>query len=174
MKFFTVLSVFISPVLLGGCATSYSPPPAENSARLRIGVPQSETFASVRILSYPSGQCESPMSLGLVGGMGKWKDEKSIGIPGHETFAPSTSIERLVPAGAPYMISMRGFYSGNVCMITLNVNLDKGGDYEAIYSWGGGKCFIDLKRVNRSDSGQVLRSMVPNIEQTSVCTKGFN
>jgi hypothetical protein len=41
-------------VVCGSCASSYvAPSPSTASAKLRIAVPQSETFASVGIRAYP-------------------------------------------------------------------------------------------------------------------------
>ena len=69
------------------------------------------------------------MTLGMVGGVGKLHVSQNIGIPGGSEFAPGTSIERLVPAGSPYMVSMRGFFSYKVCMITFRFTPVSGQNY---------------------------------------------
>lgn len=174
MNLLKVLLLLAGSLVLGGCASSYVAPPLASSARLRIAVPQSETFASVGVRAYPSGRCESPMTLGMVGGIARQHHEQSIGIPGGSEFASGTSIERLVPSGSPYMVSMRGFYSYKVCMITFRFTPERGQDYEAIYSWGGGHCYVELRQLTESADGQITRRKVPGIEQTAKCGKGFS
>jgi hypothetical protein len=114
------------------------------------------------------------MALGMIGGIARLSEEKTIGIPGHEVFAPGTSIERLIPTGSPYMVSLRGLYSGKVCTITFRITPSKGEDYEAVYSWGDGKCYVNLNTVTTSAAGEIARSRVSGAEQASACTKGFS
>ena len=174
MNLLKVFLLLASCVVLGGCASSYVAPSSASSARLRIAVPQSETFASVGVRAYPSGRCESPMTLGMIGGIGKLHHEQSIGIPGSSEFASGTSIERLIHSGSPYMVSMRGLYSAKVCTITFRFTPVRGQDYEAIYSWGGGDCYVTLRQVSGSPTGKITRRKVSGSEQTDKCGKGFS
>jgi|SRR5690348_10650792 hypothetical protein len=114
------------------------------------------------------------MTLGMVGGVGKLHVSQNIGIPGGSEFAPGTSIERLVPAGSPYMVSMRGFFSYKVCMITFRFTPVSGQNYEAIYSRGGGHCYVRLRQVSESANGQITRHKVSGVEQTAKCGRGFS
>src|SRR6185312_16540894 len=100
----------------------------------------------------------------MIGGIAKSRHEQGIGIPGSGEFASGTSIERLVPSGSPYMVSMRGFYSHKVCMITFRFIHVRGQDYEAIYSWGGGHCYVTLHQLTQSATGQITRRKVPGSE----------
>lgn len=166
---------YLMSLALLGCASPYIAPPAESAARLRIAVPQSGFFSSVGANAYPTGKCESPMSLGMLGGIAKHNPDKGLGMPDKEKFPVATSIELLIPSDSSYLVSLRGLYSMNrMCFITFKINPVKGEDYEAIYSWDGNKCYVNLNKLTLSSSGEVIRSKPVNAESTEVCSKGFN
>jgi hypothetical protein len=169
------LLIYVVVLLLAGCASTYVAPPAEGAARLRIAVAQSGFFSSVNINAYQSGQCESPMSLGMIGGIARHSPDKGLGIPDKDKFPVGTSIERLIPSGASYLVSLRGLYSMyKMCFITFKITPVKGEDYEANYSWDGTKCYVTLNKLTLSSTGEVVRNKPFNAEPTDVCSKGFN
>jgi hypothetical protein len=160
---------------LSGCAATYIAPPTETAARLRVTVPNSGFFSSVTVNAYPSGQCEAPMSLGMIGGMAKHNPDKGVGMPDSKKFPPGTSIEKLIPSGTPYIVTLRGLYSlGKECYISMKIKPVKGEDYEMNYTWDGAKCYLTLDKLNTTTTGEVSRSKATNVEQTEVCNKGFN
>jgi len=114
------------------------------------------------------------MALGMIGGIARLTEEKGLNMPAQQQFSPHGSIERLIPAGSPVLISLRGMYSGKECIITFSVNPVHGDDYEAVYSWGGGVCHVSLNQLVTSSSGEVARIKSRNAEQTAECSKGFN
>ncbi|MFT3736410.1 MAG: hypothetical protein QM776_15560 [Rhodocyclaceae bacterium] len=110
----------------------------------------------------------------MIGGIARLRDEKPLGIPGSAALEEKTAIERLVPSGSPYMISMRGMYQGKMCVVTLRLTPIKGEDYEAIYTWDDARCYVSLSKITTSGTGEVVRSKTPGLEQTAVCKDGFN
>ena len=144
----TLCASALTAACLAGCAVPYAPPAEGDTARLRIAVPQTGRFAStyVDVMSYPTGKCEAPMALGMVGGVGHMVEERPAGVPGEEFHAPRTAIERVIPAGSTYLLSLRGFFRNDfkryVCTITLSFVPEKGMSYEARYRWTPDNCQV--------------------------------
>jgi len=75
-----IVMVTLLTLLILGCATAYIVPPGE-TARLRIVATQTKNYASMRIMNYPSVSCESPQSMGMIGGIARLKKNVKLGMP---------------------------------------------------------------------------------------------
>lgn len=63
--------------------------------------------SATNALIYPSGRCESPMTLGLVGGVGRLADDPPLGIAGSEALVDRTYIERVIDADRRSLFTLR-------------------------------------------------------------------
>lgn len=156
---------------LAGCATSYTPPTSGDTATVRLVVPQAQALAANRFTGYPSAACEAPVSLGVIGGVGRWSEESPGTLPGTEALPPMTSLERVLPAGVPYMVTAVSHSFGSYCAMTGVFQLAPGGQYELMVTSGGGQCHGRMSRLSLGADGKVVRAAHP-IQRREVCTKG--
>lgn len=163
---------FSSLVLaLAGCATNYTPPTSGDTATVRFVVPQAQALAANRFTGYPSAACEAPVSIGVIGGVGRWSEEPPSTLPGADTVPPMTSLERVLPAGVPYMATAVSHAFGSYCAMTALFQLAPGGQYELMITSGGGECRGRMSRLSLGGDGKVVRTPHP-VQQREVCTKG--
>lgn len=160
-------------LILTGCAAPYTPPQGPNIAKLRIHVPQNELFASVRIMGYSSGQCDKPMSIGMIGGIADNSNDKKLNIPKLKAYSQESYIERLIPAEQKYLLSLRGFLPGSICTITTSFVPSINSNYEANFIWDHNKCYLSLDKIVQTKSGAVKSIKEPSIKQEPRCVKGF-
>ena len=159
-------------VTLGACAAPYSPPPSAKAARIRVLSAQTGISSSVRAVGYATGRCEAPMDLGMVGGIARWQAEDAASMPGSILLGDKTYFERNIPAGSPYLISVRGLFEGKLCVISSLLHPVAGQDYELEYSWSGGQCRL-LAFVVSETGGSVTRSPMRQ-EKAPPRKKGFS
>jgi hypothetical protein len=170
MRQFTL--AFTSLVLaLAGCATSYTPPTSGDTAIVRFVVPQAQALAANRFTGYPSATCEAPVSIGVIGGVGRWSEEPRGTLPGADALPPMTSLERVLPAGVPYMATAVSHSFGFYCAMTSLFQLAPGGQYELMVTSGGGECHAWMSRLSLGPDGQVVRTPHP-VQRRQACTKG--
>jgi len=158
-------------VTLAGCATSYAPPTSGDTATVRLSVPQAQVQAANRFTGYPSATCEDPVSLGVIGGVGRWSNEPSGTLPGANALPPMTSLERVLPAGVPYMVTAVSHAFGSYCAMTGLFQLAPGGQYELEVTSEGGACRGKMSRLSLGPDGKVVRTPHP-VQQRERCLKG--
>ena len=168
--------LFISVALtfLMGCSAKYVAPEG-NSARLRIVAPDTRTFASMRIMYYPSGTCESPQNFGMIGGIAKLKETKSLGMPSVGVLEDKKYIERHIPTDKDFMMSFRGFYNRGECTITSKFTPQLNKDYQFKFNWDSTHCHVDLVEIIENDNMVEYKNINTEVNQIKpTCGKGFN
>lgn len=134
-------------------------------------MPQALVLAANRFTGYPSAACEAPVSLGVIGGVGRWSEEPSGTLPGADALPPMTSFERVLPAGVPYMVTAVSHSLGSLCAMTGIFQLAAGDQYELMVTSGGGQCQARMSRLSLGRDGKVVRNPHP-VQRNEVCMKG--
>ncbi|MFO1249648.1 MAG: hypothetical protein U1E77_00520 [Inhella sp.] len=173
MKFYKLPIIAVS-VLLSACAAGYRAPTGSEVARLRIVGPQVEWRNGINAIGYPSGKCEDPMELAFFGGIKvAFEAEKPLGIPGADGLNKHSFIERLVPAGSEYLVSVRSLSHTGSCVVTFSFTPQAGMDYEAQMRWDNRQCFVGLQQLALRD-GSIEYSRDATAKQVPTCRKGLN
>lgn len=167
-----VLLVF--GLLVSSCTSNYVEPSDNNVARMRFVAPQTETLASLRIITYPSGECESPQSMGMIGGMARFMSDKKLGIPTNSPLDEKLYIERKIRAGEKFMFSVRSILMNSICTNTVEFIPEPNKDYEVKHTWDNQKCSLSINQV-LVKNGSVELAPVRNVgHKTPSCGKGFS
>jgi hypothetical protein len=159
--------------LLTSCATPYEKPTGTSTAKLLVHAPQTEMFASVQIVGYDSGRCENPMSLGMIGGIANNASDEKLNIPKPADYRADALVERLIPAGKRYLLSVRGFLPGKTCVITTSFVPAVDGNYAASIVWQYDVCYLDFGQIKVLPGGEVKRVEDPGSKREETCTKGL-
>lgn len=170
-----LLAVGVAAALLAGCASSYQAPQGDNVARLRLVSPQTSMRANTHALAYPSGMCQEPMSLGMVGGLSQLVTDKPLGIPGADSLKEKTYFERTIPAGKRYLVTTRSLVGLSSCVVTFSFLPQAGKDYSALVRWeNNGECVVTLDQVRQEASGNVVLQQERSAVREKDCTKGLH
>jgi hypothetical protein len=170
-----VYSVAIA-ALLTGCAANYQRPEGATVSRLRIVAPQTSlSFFSgtTNALTYASGTCDAPMTLGLVGGVGRLAEERPIGIPTTSDMPEKSFIERVIPAGNRELFTVRSLAGNSSCVISFSFVPEAGSDYEARMTWDAKRCFVSVRKVVTNEHGAGVLSKEESMRQEPNCRKGL-
>lgn len=166
------LHILLWTALLSACAAPYSPPLSTNASRVRVLSTQTDISASVRAVGYAAGRRDAPMDLGTVGGIARWQASTTASMPGSSLLDDKTYMGRAIPAGSPYLISVRGLFEGKHCVISTRLHPVAGQDHELEYSWGGGHCRLLAYAI--SESSKSAAKLLMRQEKTPPDTKGFS
>lgn len=177
MPFMThrLLPAALALALLSGCASSFKAPDGPDSARIRVVSAQSGLFrGNTNTLMYPSGACQAPMSLGVVGGLdGKLSAPKLLGMPGAAELPPQTFIEREIPVGTRSLFSVRSLFASKTCTVSFSFVPEAAADYEAKVGWNATSCVVALRKIAIAADGSVQGALVDSFKRETPCQKGF-
>ena len=160
-------------VLLTACAARYQPPIGDEVARLRVVGPQTAWSQGINAITYPSGKCEDPMSLGYFGGIARIGDQqRPLGIAGFADLDPRSFIERAIPASRLNLITLRSISHTTTCVVTFSFHPVAGADYEARMEWDQKKCYVNLRKVTEQN-GTAFYLQEKSSKQEARCAKGL-
>lgn len=175
LNFRSGLPSLLMSALLAGCASPYTAPTGDGTARMCLVAPQSQLFsASMSTVIYPAGKCEGPMALASVGGVeARLTEIAPLGIPSKVKWAEHTSLERVIPAGQRSMYTTRAMVGHASCTISYSFLPEVGADYEARIIWSNTGCQIALLRIRTDNANLPNYWKVDSLHREPVCTKGL-
>jgi hypothetical protein len=160
--------------ILAGCATAYQAPAGDQIARIRLVATQTAINSNTHMRGFDSGSCTNPMDMGMVGGIARMFDEQPLGIPGADSFPKLTFVERKIPAGKPYLFTVRTLSGRGSCVVTASFLPAIGKDYEIATSWEPDTCKVVLYQVSTDAGGNVVRVVDESGKREPDCRAGLN
>jgi hypothetical protein len=121
---------------------------------------------------YPSGQCDAPGSLGMVGGIGRLGTPATLGMPDNPGIDPKDALERVIPAGHPILLTFFLNSMDGTCITTGRLTPREGANYQVDVKLSAIGCSIKIAAIGVS-KGEIFELSKDGLQQAPLCTKGF-
>lgn len=157
-------------IFLFACTPVYVAPRNGPIAHLRVTTPNPYVYAWLH--TYREEGCKSPLHFGALGPETQTPLQEyntPIGMPGGKKIPDSRIVERVIPANKRFTLlySQYGPHSISTvttCKFAITFSPEENKNYEIIYNFDAGKCFVLLEEI-KSDSFAIERLSVAGVRK---------